>query len=86
MQGLIPRGKQLASLGGSFFLAFWPFLFVLSGLFTLVFLVSDFPLVSFRLDLLVLSITICAAQIRPALRNFLPALRNFLPDGSKEIY
>lgn len=40
MKGLIPRGKQLVSLGGTFFLAFWPFLLVISALFSGIFWVS----------------------------------------------
>ncbi|WCJ18055.1 hypothetical protein M5689_000433 [Euphorbia peplus] len=44
LEGLIPRGKLLLTLGGTFFLAFWPLILTTVGVFSAVYLYfgSDF--------------------------------------------
>ncbi|KAL4555890.1 hypothetical protein LXL04_038522 [Taraxacum kok-saghyz] len=38
LEGLIPRGKVLLSLGGTFFLAFWPLILVIVASFSAIYL------------------------------------------------
>ena len=49
-QGLIPRAKLLLTLGGTFFMAFWPLILITVSAFTALYLVSlVFFLLSFNL-------------------------------------
>uniref|UniRef100_M1CF12 Tubulin alpha-6 chain n=1 Tax=Solanum tuberosum TaxID=4113 RepID=M1CF12_SOLTU len=41
LQGLIPRAKLLLTLGGTFFLAFWPLILVTIAAFLALYLVID---------------------------------------------
>lgn len=41
IQGLIPRARLLLSLGGTFFLAFWPLIIVTVVTFAVLYLVSS---------------------------------------------
>ena len=42
-QGLIPRAKLLLTLGGTFFLGFWPLILITVAFFSSLYFVSYFP-------------------------------------------
>lgn len=47
IKGLLPRAKLLLTVGGTFFLGFWPLILVTAGVFAALYTVSfNFPLLS----------------------------------------